>query len=142
MTRYHNWTSRLENFLEANRQTPFKYGEWDCSTLVSGAIFATTGVDIAQPYRGRYQSRHSAIQAASDIAGAPSILRMAEKQAEAHGMPEIEVLRAGRGDMVLLKRPRDFSLGIVAMNGMQILIAAKVGWGPVPMDRACRAWRV
>ena len=142
MTRYHNWTSRLETFLEANRQTVFKYGAADCATFCAGCIKAMTGEDIGSEYWGRYQSRHSALQAASEIAGSPSILRVAEKQAEAHGMPEVPVLRAGRGDMVLLKRPKDFSLGIVAMNGMQILIAAKVGWGPVPMERACRAWRV
>lgn len=101
-----------------------------------------TGTDIAAPYRGRYNSRRSAMSAASEIAGAPSIEAVAGKQARAHEMPEIDVLKAGRGDMVLIRRARDFSLGIVSMSGQQIWIAARIGHGPIPIDRAYRAWRV
>lgn len=101
-----------------------------------------TGTDIAEPFRNRYASRREALRTIAEIAGKSSIESAAEYCAEAHGMPEIAPLRAARGDMMLIPRPRDFSLGIVALNGMHILIVGKDAVGPIPFDRACRAWRV
>lgn len=142
LIRFPDWPSRLETFLNTVVSQKFAYSRFDCCTFVADAIEAETGIDIAKLYRGRYSTRAEALKLGMDLAGAPTVQAIAEKQAERHGMPEIPVLSAARGDMVLLKRPRDYSLGLVAMDGRQVLIAGKFGWGPVPIDRACRAWRV
>jgi len=140
--RFPDWTARLESFLAANRTRKFQYGSWDCCLFAADCILAITGIDIAEQFRGRYISRKEALRVVREITGRSSIEAAAEHCAEAHGMPEIEPLRAARGDMVLIPRPHDFSLGIVALNGMQILIVGKQAIGPIQFDRACRAWRV
>jgi len=107
-----------------------------------------TGIDIAAEFRGVYRSRAAAMGAIARYCGAAGherrspVARIVEAVAATHQMGEVPALRAARGDMVLVRRPRDFSLGIVAMNGLRILIAAEVGFGPIAMDRAVRAWRV
>lgn len=143
MTRYPDWPSRLEHFLLEEKDRVFRYGIFDCALFCAGAIEAMTGVDIALAYRKRgYTTRFEALNLAQDLAGDGTVQAIARKQAQIHGMPEVPVLMAKRGDMLLLKRPRDFSLGIVALDGQHALIAARRGWGPCSLDRVCCAWRV
>lgn len=142
MVRYPDWTSRLESLLRASVGRKFKYGDWDCSLFVADAILEMTGSDMAAPYRGRYSSRTEALLVAKEIAGAGSIEAIAETQAATHEMLRVPFIRASRGDMVLLRRPRDYSLGILGMDGKSILIAAAVGWGVAKDPYPVRAWRV
>jgi hypothetical protein len=143
MTRLPDWPSRLERFLLEEKDRRFRYGAFDCALFCAGCIEAMTGVDIALPYRKRgYASRYEALDLAQDLAGERSIEAIAGRQAQHHGMPEVPVLKAQRGDMLLMKRPRDYSLGILGLDGQHALIAVRVGWGPWPLNRVCRAWRV
>jgi hypothetical protein len=142
LIRFPDWTSRFEVFLRETREVPFKYGRSDCALWVGDAILSLTGTDIAAAYRGRYSSRAGALDAALEIDGAQSIEAVAGGRAAAHNMPEVPVLRANRGDMILLRRPRDFSLGILGMDGHSILIAAAAGWGVAKDPNPVRAWTI
>jgi len=142
MTRHGKWQTMLENYLQDVRDTPFKYGFFDCCTFVADAISVMTGVDIARDYRGKYDSRQTAMDLAQQIDGGPSIYDVAVGRAQAFGLPEIPLTRASRGDMILLRRPRDYSLGILSLDGVRVLIAAKVGWGPAKTVDPVKAWRV
>jgi hypothetical protein len=62
-------------------------------------------------------------------------------------MPEVPVVHAIRGDVVLVENASRCSLGLIAMNGRQIVIAGETlagaeGLGLLPIDRGVRAWRV
>src|SRR5579859_2971585 len=142
LPRFHNWTAQLENYIRAHRDRKFKYGRFDCCLMCADAIQTMTGTDIAAEFRGRYSTRTEALHAIAEITGKLTIQSAAEHAARAHRLPEIPTLMASRGDMVLIKRPRDYSMGIVAMNGREIHIALARGIGMVPLSSAVRAWRV
>jgi hypothetical protein len=140
--RHLNWPALLEEFLAQNKERTFRYGSWDCCLFVADAIQTMTGTDLAAEYREQYSNRAQAMLAVSERTGRPSVRSVAEHQARIHEMLPVEPLRAARGDMVLLKRGKDYSLGIVAMNGYEVLIAMKTGYAAVSIAKACRAWRV
>ena len=101
-----------------------------------------TGTDLAASYRGTYSTLGGALHAIREQLGTASILAVAENAAAAHQMPEVPVLRAKRGDMVMLARDRDYSLGLVALNGRDVIVTSKRGLWRLPLSCAVRAWQV
>jgi hypothetical protein len=93
-----------------------------------------TGHDLAAPYRGKYRSRKEALAMAKPLR---SFLETALSD-----LPVIPVLSAQRGDIVLVNRGRDVSLGLIALNGREILAASKAGYLRLPVSLAESAWRV
>lgn len=142
MQRFPDWASRLEVFLHAQQRRQFHYGEWDCCLFVCDGIRAMTGTDPAAHFRGHYGSAKGAIAMMREMYGLRSVGDLVSAVAAEHGMVEVPVARARRGDVVLVKRPRDFSLGLLALNGGQILGPQKVGLGAVPRFAGSRAWNV
>ena len=100
-----------------------------------------TDVDVAAPFRGQYGSRREAYRAIKAYAGRASVEAVTEQVTAEHAMPEVSPLRARRGDVVLLRRPKDFSLAIVGLDGA-ILAAVARGFERIPSSFAVRAWRV
>lgn len=144
LTRVPKWPAALDAFLLANAAREFQYGDWDCCLFVADAIQAMTGTDIAAKFRGEYESRKEALQVGEEFCGAASIKAIVESVTAEYGMEPIPMNLARRGDMVAISRQngRDLSLGIVSLTGRDILIAGKVGWGPIHIERGARAWRV
>ena len=142
MQRRSDWQSVLDEFLRAHHNRRFEYGTWDCCLFVCDAIVAMTGVDLAASYRGKYSTRTGALHVISERTGTASILAVAENSAAAHHMPEIPVLHAHRGDMVVVARGRDYSLGLVALNGRDVIVTSKRGLWRLPLSHAVRAWQV
>ena len=142
MQRRPDWQEVLDGFLRAHENQRFEYGTWDCCLFVCDAIAAMTGVDLATAYRGKYSTRTGALQAIGEQLGTASILAVAENSAAAHHMPEVPLLHAHRGDMVLVARGRDYSLGLVALNGREAIVTSKRGLWRLPLSRAVRAWQV
>lgn len=140
--RHPKWQSRLAKFLYEHEHCTFRYGTLDCCLFVADAIQAMTDVDIADVYRGKYSSRDTAMALVKEIDGKASVQACAYGRALAYGMKEVPVNFAQRGDMILVTRARDYSLGIVAPTGRHIIIALRVGYGLVDISRGCRAWRV
>lgn len=138
--RLEDWPTRLERYVLAQQKAKFRYGQLDCCLFVAGAIEAMTGVDIA-PFR-EYHSRRTASQLAVTYCGRKSVRAIVEKAFEEAGMPKIPPAFACRGDAVLIKRPSDSSLGIVDLNGRDILLLAREGFARQPISLAVQAWRV
>jgi hypothetical protein len=138
------WPSLLQSYLDQCRQRPFAYGTWDCALFVADAIQSMTGTDLASFFRSRYTCRREAVAAIAKYCGNTSIQSVAVAIAQEHRMPEIDIRMAGRGDMLLIRRAqgRDYSLGLVSLNGQKALIALRVGIGEIPLTSVCRAWRV
>jgi hypothetical protein len=136
-----DWQSRLHAFLQEHQQESFHYGRWDCCLFVCEAVAVMTGVDPAAGYRGTYSSRAGARDALLAYCGTASVRAFAEAFTARHGMRETTILQARRGDVALIKRSRDFSLGLVALNGREIVVVSR-GLSMRPLSVAARAWNV
>lgn len=141
MTRKYDWQSALSAFLIEQDHRIFEYGKWDCCLFACDAVAVMTGVDVAADYRGGYTTRRQALQAIRARTGKRTVLAVAESVTAAFDMPTIRIALAQRGDVALLKRGRDYSLGIVDLTGERIAVAAAEGLLRVPMQTAMTAWR-
>lgn len=142
MMRKDGWQSALSAYLLGCAHMPFRYGSLDCGLFVSGAIEAMTGIDVVPGLRGSYGTRAEAFAAVKSLCGNVTMAALADTLTAAHGMPEIPVLLAQRGDVVRLRHGRSASLGIVAMHGTEILTPYAAGILRLPLSHATRAWRV
>lgn len=133
MNRFPDWATRLEVYLREPRE--FHYGAWDCCLFVCDAIRVMTGVDPALAFRGKYDSAKAA-----RLLG--SVKAVSEAVAARYGMPEVSIRHARRGDVALIKRGRDYSLGLIALDGRRVLVAGARGVLTVPRLLATRAWMV
>ena len=137
-----DWQCRLDSFLRQNQHRQFAYGRWDGCLFVADAIFEMIGVDVAASFRGKYSSARGALQAIREGTGTSSVRSAAEQTASLHCMPEIPASHAQRGDMVLIERGRCHSLGLVALNGREIVLVSKRGIWRLPIAFAAKAWQV
>ena len=142
MQRRSDWQGALDEFVRANQDRRFEYGTWDCCLFACDAIVAMTGVDLATSYRSKYSTRMGALRTMGEQVGTASVRAVAEDAAAMHEMPEVPVAYAQRGDMVLVQRGRNYSLGLVALNGKDVIVTSRRGLWRLPLSRALRAWQV
>jgi hypothetical protein len=142
LVRYPDWDQRLHQFLLGQVANPFHYGRFDCAIFCADALVAMTGVDVAAPFRGQYLSRKEALAAAKNYCGKATVDHVVAAVAQRHGLLPVAPAYAQRGDVILLNRMRDVSLGIVSLNGREVLAAGRKGFMRVPLSRAKRAWRI
>lgn len=142
LTRRPDWQSKLQQFLIESISLRFSYGEADCCLFVADAVLAMTGTDIAASYRGKYSTREEALTLAERETGKRSVAGIVKYGLNQAGLPIIAVSCAQRGDVVLVRRHSDYSLGIVALNGREILALGRSGPVRIPISRAHAAWHV
>jgi hypothetical protein len=142
LTRYPDWQAKLSDFLIANAKRAFRYGEFDCCLFVADAVLVMTGVDLAREFRGLYASRAEARARMALFCGEPSVERVAAKVALAHGLERVSPREAARGDMVLVQRRRDFSLGLMNLNGQDVVIPFARGLMRIEAKHARSAWKI
>jgi hypothetical protein len=133
-----DWPIRLHRYFESVQDAKFTYGDFDCGLFAAGGIEAMTGADLAAELRG-YSSAREAMEACRRVCGAASIRKLGEYIASSHGLHEVPVLMAQRGDLAIVKNRR---FGIVAMNGMEVYVPAKVGVMRVPLSHATKVYRI
>ena len=125
-----------------HRFDAFSYGRFDCCLFVCDAISVMTGVDPAAGFRGTYSSRAEARRAILAHCGSASVQAVVEAVTTRYGIEETPVLHARRGDVALIKRSRDHSLGLITLNGRDIALASSHGLWTLPVSAAVRAWHV
>ena len=140
LTRYPDWRERLGRFLASNQSRPFQYGSWDCCLFPCDSIREITGTDIAAEFRGQYASRKDAYAAIRSRAGRASVRAVAEYVTTAHQMPSCPISYAQTGDLVLIQRPDDYSLGILGLNGREIIVTRARGLCKIPLTHGVTAW--
>lgn len=127
-----DWEDRLIAFLAAQDEARFVWGELDCATFVADAVLATTGVDIAAPFRGKYKT----------AAGSVRVLRKAgfEFAADVFSshFEEVPPALARRGDPVLC----DAAMGLCIGRDALLLTEDDPAFTRRPMIQWTRAWRV
>lgn len=128
-----NWPGRLERFVSDAADRRFRYGAFDCCLFVCEAIEAMTGTDPAREFRGRYSSRGAGRRLLLAAGGIPAI-------AAAHGMSEIPIGQARRGDVLMFK---PMCIGLMALSGVDALVIGPDGaLMRINAKLAKRAWRV
>lgn len=142
MQRFPDWPVRLETFLLTNQMRVFSWGRWDCCLFVADSIAAMTGRDPASRLRGSYSTYRGALEGAKSICGIRSIERCAEQMLLDAGAVPVPAPRAKRGDAVLAAEGRRRQIGIVALNGRDLLIATRIGIVRAPLSIAVKAWAI
>lgn len=89
-----DWEQRLADFIAANSERAFAWGEWDCILFACASAHAITGIDKAAEYRGRYSNQTGARAVLRDP-GKGTLLKTID-----HHFERVPVGRAMRGDLI------------------------------------------
>jgi hypothetical protein len=103
---------------------------------------AMTGHDMAEWFRGRYKTRREALALIKQRTGHTGVAAIAEYAANEHGLESIPVNMARRGDMVLVGTGSKALLGVMSLNGADVMCLGKQGIMRVALSHATAAWRV
>ncbi len=98
MNRFPDWHDRLCTFLDTVAEKPFKWGEHDCALFGANAVLRMTGVDIAEEFRGKYDSHATSLIALREY-GAGTLLKTMKSK-----LASTSVHLAKRGDLVMKDR--------------------------------------
>ena len=142
MPRRPDWQIVFDEFLIANRATPFVWGKWDCCLFVADAIQTITGVDLACGLRAKYSSLREARWILRARYGSGSIVRSVAKLFSVAAIPEVPPRLAHRGDPVIARRGTDFQIGVIGLNGSIVITSEANGLVRVSRSLAVRAWHI
>ena len=134
-----DWPARLDAAIAELRDAPFAWGSTDCGLAATQLVAAMTGVDIAADIRCTYDSRVGALRVIAERGGFEA---MVEGFAAQHGVAEIPVGWAQRGDFALADSDDGPGLGVVALDGRHALFMHGDGLRGLPLRLCRRAWRV
>jgi hypothetical protein len=152
-----HWQELLHNYFLRRQNEAFKWGSMDCCLFACDAVLELTGVDLAQDFRGKYDSALSAVRemkiftADVPISRSPDspitnsedlVEAVAVKVTAQFGLEEVPVLMAQRGDVVLLSSPLGKGLGLLGLRGTHVHCAGPDGVVDVPLSECLRAWRI
>ncbi|HKO88786.1 MAG TPA: hypothetical protein VJU83_09760 [Burkholderiales bacterium] len=134
MKRRDDWPHQLADCIKGALERPFCWGSFDCCFFAAAAVQAMTGVDFAAPYQGRYQTAIGAARLINKLGGVQAIATAAL------GLP-IDVRQAGRGDVLMVTRDGQQSLGVC--TGKSVAFPTlPAGLVFVPLTQCECAWRV
>jgi hypothetical protein len=136
MTRLPDWQKRLNLYLLAAAEQPFRYGLYDCGQFVLGAVEALYGVRLPFP---EYNSRRDGFAAIRRLCGHATCNAIGDwfaAQLGAEASRDVAFLQ--RGNPVLLERG---SFGVVDCSG-RVLVPAQKGLVFVPVGHVQKFWRV
>lgn len=138
MKRHDHWPSALERVIHKARAKAFRRGRHDCALFVASCIWAMTGVDFSEPFRGKYRTPDGA----AALLNAQGAATLGDFVTLKLGAP-VKPLQAGRGDVAEFMTPNDgLSLGIIDNSGRRIATVAEKGLIFIDKKSATRAWRV
>jgi hypothetical protein len=124
-----DWKSRLLDYLNDAVRRPFGYGTHDCCLFAAGAVEATTGIDPAAAFRGRYSTLKGGIKAVRK-AGFSDYVGMAIAQ-----LDSVHASCATPGDLAVIDTPNGPVLGVVQGEGVYVLGVERMGLMPVASAR-------
>ena len=144
LLRKDNWPELLAEFISNRMDKPFIWGENDCGLFACDAVLLMTGLDLAEKARGKYANSDAAAAITSkyDVIITSNLEEYAEAVAESYLLPSVPILMARRGDIALYLSILGPTLGIVAMNGKEVLIPGPEGLRGVPLASCKKAWRI
>jgi hypothetical protein len=145
MKRHLHWATRhYHQFLLDRAKAPFAWGSNDCALFAADGIMAICGVDIADDFRGKYDSQSSAFALIHSVCGGSTVADAAAHCAAKHNLPELKYpLMAQRGDLVIATNGDGSPIaGLIHLNGRHIVSVSEKGLVLLPITSVTRAWRV
>lgn len=136
IARREDWPSRLAAALDAARDKPFRWGEFDCGLFAGDCVLAMTDVDPVAAYRGQYDDEDGARATMLALTGGG--LRAVWTAALGPALNNTRF--AKRGDVVLVDIGGVEATGIVA--GSRVACLSEAGLVMVPAHRIVAAWGV
>ncbi len=125
----------LANYIRANRNTPFKWGKFDCCLFAANALEITTGKDYAADFRGRYTTQIGAARALKKYGAGTIEATLTNKL----GKPQTG-LNLSRGDICLVENEGN-PAAAVFFQGVA-WAASKNGLTPIPQNKIIKFWSV
>lgn len=138
LQRVTSWRTRLDSIIEGHRHYPFAWGSHDCAYLAFDAVLAMTGVDLMEPYRGKYKSQEEAEVLLKSRGFVSHIDELATL------VPAVSPSKLQTGDLAVIDTqltdlPGE-ALGIV--TGSRITALGFNGVGSVSLRRAVRGFKI
>lgn len=144
--RHPDWATRLDGYIAAAATMPFSYNAamgLDCCTFTFGAVHSMTGIVIGSRFAGTYSTKRESLVAMKNFCGRPSLLLAIAKLMAENKFDRCRPIFAQRGDVLLTPTStRDWFLGVLDLNGRDVLSVGENGVRRVPVSVRCRAWRV
>ena len=125
-----NRAAVLSDYIDRLAGRPFQWGVNDCLIMVAGAVELLTGVDYAEPYRGKYGS----------LAKGKRLISMPLLKFVGSKFEPIETVRAIDGDIGAVKQGREWGFGVFI--GAHLYVMTESGIGILPRRDAVKAFRV
>lgn len=135
-TRLPNWSTLLVEFIAQHRCMPFAWGSQDCCQFGRKAVHRLRGKDPTKGRRLGLRRYHTAAAAAKTLARLGGVEALPGRC----GLVEISLVRASRGDLVLLELEGRPALGVCV--GEKAAFPGKDGLVFHPTLSSRRAWRV
>lgn len=130
MTRKNGWRSRLGAVISAAGARHFEVGVHDCALFTADCVLAMTGIDLAEPWRGKYSTYREGLGLMLDCGYQnPKALVAAHFDA-------IHVSQAVPGDLCFVRSAG----GVLQGHGAYVLTSS--GLGLIPVDQVTHAFRV
>jgi hypothetical protein len=138
MSRVDNWRTLLAQFIDERRDRAFEWGSHDCCLFAADWIKTATGYDLADGFRGRYNSALGAHRLTASLGGLVPFV--------AHCLKEVArptcASQATAGDLIVRDSGDGDCIGIVL--GAQSAFVAKHGleFLPTGLQADARFWKL
>lgn len=131
-----DWPEKLFDAIKVASKHKFEWGKNDCALFACDCAKAMTGIDYAKDFRGKYDTRKSAMAALKEIEAVNDLPALADKFLG----ERIDLKRAQRGDVVLLTIGSMKALGVI--TGTHAVFLAPKGIQTMLVSDCASAWRV
>ncbi len=134
------WKTNFVKYIHKNINTPFYFGKHDCFLTACDLIKEITGIDAAEQHRNKYEGVEETKKILEKHGGLETEVIKICKQ---NKWEQINPLFASKGDLVMINIGADRkALGVIDLNGSEILFAAPIGFTRKPITDAVLAWRI
>lgn len=139
----------IDSYIAECRNSPFKWGVFDCCLFATGAVQCTTGIDCMAGSRS-YNSEQSATIVLNRRFGTLAIRDMFLQIANEMNAHKIDIAEARNGDVVCIQWPKQFissceidqSCGLGVFYRNQVLACSSHGLIVIPSThRVIDVWR-
>lgn len=134
------WKNDFIEYIHANTNTVFEFGKHDCCLTACNLLQRVTGIDPADSFRETY---NGPVEMFTTLKKHGGVEKIADKICAEYGWKEIPPLFASKGDLVMIEAGSErHALGVVDLNGKEIICAGPIGLSRKPLSDAVKAWRI
>ena len=141
--RVKNWKDNFVAYIHANTNTVFSFGKHDCCLTACNLLQEITGLDPGKSFRDTYEGPAEVFATLKKNKG---VEKIADRICAEHNWKEIPPLYASKGDLTMVAagsaESERHGLGVVDLNGREIICAGPIGFTRKPLSEALKAWRI